>query len=118
MQNSKGVMNSQNMAKMTAMGNAEENIEQVQIRKVGVLSMANLVGVAQALIGLFFGLVLTISSFLMSPLYEGTLGMILGMGAVVAFPIVWGVIGWISGLIAGVIYNLSAKITKGIVLHA
>lgn len=93
--------------------------EAVRIKKIGVLSLANLLAIMNVLIGLIFGIVILILTMLISP--EGTVGDYLtsfGKYAVITLPIVYGVLGWISGILVGIFYNLGAKITKGIVLYA
>lgn len=95
------------------------NLEKVRIRKIGVLSFANLTGVVSFFLGLLFGIIIT-ALFFVAPLQglSGIYLVIFGKFAVVFMPIAYGISGWISGLISGLFYNLGAKITKGIVLYA
>ena len=98
----------------------EVQLESVNIKKVGVLSLANLF----AIFNLFFGLITGISITLFSLLFpgqltfEGHLFFIVGPFSMLIFPIVFGILGWFSGIVGGLFYNLSAKITNGIVLYS
>ncbi len=90
-------------------------MEEAVVRKVGVLSVANIVGLVNVFIGLILGIIVTILAFL-RPFLIGY--GLLGKLAVIIFPISYGVVGWILGAIAGVFYNLAAKLAQGIKLYS
>ncbi|MEO8362318.1 MAG: hypothetical protein ABI672_19990 [Vicinamibacteria bacterium] len=83
------------------------------------MSVAKIMGVLYALIGLFIGGIVTLFSVLGTAFGGaatkdlGGLGII-GMAAVVIAPICYGVMGFIGGLIAAALYNLVAKVSGGI----
>ena len=95
-------------------------LESVSIKKIGVLSLANLF----AVLNLFFGLIIGISITLFLLLFpgqltfEGSFSFIVGPFSMLIFPIVFGIMGWFSGIVGGLFYNLTAKITNGIVLYS
>ena len=92
-----------------------KEMEEVRIRKVGVLSVANISGVIYAIIGFLMGLVVVIlGSDILVPLGLGTLSYL----SIIILPIIYGIIGFVGGAIIALLYNLAAKITKGIKLYS
>ena len=91
------------------------------VTRIGVLSLAKMLAVTYAFLGLFFGGVLSLFA-LMGAAVGGAAGgdgggiaaMILGVGAVVVLPIVYGCLGFVGGLIMAPLYNLVAKVVGGI----
>lgn len=95
----------------------EVSLEKVKIKKIGVLSLANLLAVGYVFLGFLMGLLFTLLSFL-GVGGSGVTGLLFGSFAVIIFPIVYGILGWVSGVITAVLYNITAKITGGLELHA
>lgn len=95
------------------------------LRKVNVLSLAYLQAVFGAIIGLIFGLFVTLASLTVGSVAQslgGEDGMmggaaVFGVGAVIVMPILYGIGGFIGGAISALLYNLAAKLTGGIALH-
>jgi len=111
---SKQVVQKQNFQK------PEVQLESVIIKKVGVLSLANVFAILNLFFGLLIGILITLVSFFFPELLniKGDFSFIVGPFSIIIFPIVLGIMGWFSGLISGLFYNLTAKITKGIVLYS
>lgn len=91
------------------------------IKSVKALSVAKVVGLVDAFMGLIIGACFSLigmaaSSFVphgdssMPPMF----GAMFGAAAIVLMPIFYGVFGFIVGLIGAVIYNVVAKMTGGI----
>jgi hypothetical protein len=97
----------------------KNNYETVRIKKIGVLSLANLLAIIYAFMGLLSGIFVTLFSFL--SLSEGT-GIFnlfsFSKFSIIIFPVFYAIIGWLSGIIGAFIYNLAAKITKGVELSS
>lgn len=86
------------------------------IKAVGVLSVAKILGMIEACIGLLLMPIFLLMG-LAGTLIGGERSPFTGMvGVIIAFmlPIVYGVIGFISGAIAAALYNLFAKWVGGI----
>ena len=94
----------------------------VEIRRVGVLSLALMLGLLNAAVGLIIGLLFACSALLFSAtlatatedLGFGGGGVIFGLLYAVCFPILYGVIGFVAGAIVAVLYNIVAGIAGGI----
>ena len=98
------------------------------IKRVGVLSVAKIMGALYAMLGLIIGLcfglfvMLGLGAAMIgnqshdAAVGAGVAGMGMGMGLamIVLFPIFYGVIGLIGGLITGALYNLTAGFMGGI----
>jgi hypothetical protein len=89
------------------------------IKSVGVLSVAKMMGLIQACLGvvlipffLLVGLAGTLAGRQESP-FAGMLGLVLAFG----MPIFYGVLGFIMGAIGAALYNLFAKWIGGIELQ-
>ena len=93
------------------------------IKRIGVLSVAKMLGAIYACIGLIggaffscFALIGATAAFAEAG-SEGLIGLLFGVGAIVIFPIMYGVIGFIGGLIVGFIYNVVAGWMGGIEIY-
>ena len=98
----------------------QEGVEEARIKKVGVLSVANISGVINAIIGFIFGLIFV---FLSSPPtlaipFESFGLRSFGYLSIIIFPIIYGIVGFIGGAIGAFFYNIAAKITDGIKLYS
>ena len=97
------------------------------IKRIGIVSLAKLMGVLYAAIGLLVGGVFALFSLLgggamMASGEHGAAAgsaMMLGfgIGAVVIFPIMYGVLGFLGGLLTGWLFNLTSGITGGLELE-
>lgn len=90
-----------------------------QISRIGVLSLAKMMGVLYAFLGLVIGGFISLFSMLGASIAasqnEGSpLGFLFGVAAIVVAPIFYGCLGFIGGLIMAPIYNVAAKIAGGI----
>jgi hypothetical protein len=94
------------------------------IRRIGVLSLAKIMGVLYAGLGLIVGVCFALFSVLgggamMASGAEGGAGgagmmMGMGLGMAIAAPIFYGVLGFIGGLISGWLFNLAAGFVGGL----
>lgn len=92
------------------------------IRRIGVLSMAKMMGVLYALLGLIIGAFVSLIALVGSALgssssQSGMIGAVVGIAAIIVFPILYGIIGFLGGLITAWLYNLVAGMIGGIELE-
>ena len=94
------------------------------LKSIGVLSVAKIVGVMYAVMGLIMGMFFAaIFSFIpaMAPTGDAQIpswiAPMFGLGSIVIMPIMYGLMGFIFGAIGGVIYNLLAGALDGLELH-
>ena len=82
-----------------------------KVKRIGVLSLAKILGILYAIFGLVFGILFTIF---------GSAGFGVGMGptfgsvSIIIFPILYGIMGFIGGLITAFFYNLVAGKVGGL----
>ncbi len=91
------------------------------IRRIGPLSLAKLMGVLYALMGLIIGAIISVVSlvggaFMASQEGGAFGGMLFGAAAVVVLPIFYGCLGFVMTLIAAALYNLVAGWVGGVEL--
>jgi hypothetical protein len=94
------------------------------IRRVGVGSLAKMLGAMYAGIGLIFGFFVSLAALFGAALggqmpgqgnqIPPILGVLFGLGAVILLPVVYGVMGLIVGALSALIYNLVAAVAGGI----
>ena len=89
------------------------------VTRIGPMSVARIAGVLYALMGLIFGLVISVASAVgvMAPGGDTSgLGgsMMLGAAAVFVLPIVYGFIGFVTSLIGAAMYNALASTVGGV----
>jgi hypothetical protein len=99
----------------------------VQVKRVGVFSLAKIYSVTMAafgvIIGVIYGLIFMVVGGAMMAgggRNSGTAGassLVVGLIMMVAIPIFYGVIGFIAGLIGGAIYNVASGFVGGIELE-
>lgn len=88
----------------------------VEIRHLGVLSVAKISGIIYLIIGIILGLFLALFSIAdpgsmgMTPLFSGALGLVIA----VFLAVVYGIIGFVFGAIFAWIYNVVAGWFGGI----
>jgi hypothetical protein len=96
------------------------------VRRVGVFSLAKIMGVLYALLGLILGGLFSCISLIgtlaaMPQLSEGSgdqaFGLLFGVGAIIFLPLIYGLMGFIGGLIIAALYNLVAGRIGGIELE-
>lgn len=91
------------------------------IRRIGPLSLAKLMGVLYALMGLIIGAIISVVSLVGGALMAGQEGsgfggMLFGAAAVVVLPIFYGILGFVVTLIGAALYNLVAGWVGGVEL--
>jgi hypothetical protein len=96
------------------------------IKRVGVLSLAKIMGIIMAglglIIGIFYGLFIMIFASAMSGIggrgsaSAAGMGIVGGLVAMVMIPIFYGILGFIIGLLYGLIYNVASGVVGGIEL--
>ena len=100
----------------------------MQIKRVGVFSVAKIMGIVMAafglLIGVIYGLmIMTVGAAMMMAASSRSggpgagIGIVGGLIAMIAIPIFYGIIGFIIGLIYGVAYNVASGVVGGIELE-
>ena len=97
----------------------KSGLEEVKIKRIGVLSFALTLALINVFLGFILGLLSFILSFAFSSLVEGTpFTLFLGAPSLIIFPSFFGILAFIGGLIIALLYNLVAKLTKGFELYA
>lgn len=86
------------------------------IKSFGVLSFGKLMGVSYAVLGLVFGVIFLLFSFVGFVTHIAHLGsgLLFGIGAVVAFPVLYGAMGFVLGVVGAAIYNFISHWVGGI----
>jgi hypothetical protein len=89
------------------------------VKSVGVLSVAKILGLIEACLGLIFAPFFLLIGLLGSALGQqnSPLAGIFGIGFAVLMPVLYGVIGFITGLIGALLYNLFARWVGGFELQ-
>jgi hypothetical protein len=89
------------------------------VKSVGVLSVAKIMGLIYACMGLIFAPFFLLMGLLGSALGQqnSPLAGIFGVGFAVLMPVLYGVIGFIAGLIGALLYNLFARWVGGFELQ-
>lgn len=90
----------------------------VELRKLGVLSVAKINAVLSAFMGFIIGIFYAVLGAVMdaagAPLVQGISPILVSFGLVLVMPIIYGILGFISGLILAALYNLFASLFGGI----
>jgi hypothetical protein len=100
-------------------------MNKLKIKKLGVLSVANMYAVMAAgitlLIAIPYGLIIIIFSLIGASTARGDnafafggIGVIGGIAIMFILPIVYAIISWIAGALSALIYNFFATIVGGI----
>jgi len=92
----------------------EEGVTMRVVRRVGVISVANVYGLVMVCIGLILGLIYAFMGCAMTATDMGGLGFGFGLIGIIILPILYGIMGWVSGAIGAAIYNLVAGWIGGI----
>jgi hypothetical protein len=90
------------------------------ITRVGPLSVAKVAGLLYAIIGLVFGVFLSL--FAMAGFAAGAsdspFGTFFGIGAVILLPIFYGCLGFVMTLIMAALFNIVVGVTGGVEVDA
>lgn len=92
----------------------------VRVKRLGVISVANIQGLFGVVLGLifgiFYGLLFTLIG--LGGVGEGG-GILAGIGllVIIVAPVFYGVVSWVSGALISLIYNLLAGWTGGIEMN-
>lgn len=89
----------------------------MKIKKVGVLSLAKIIGFLYAVIGLVIGIIFSLISLIGLFMDSGSATrpeIIFGVVAFVVIPVLYGVGGFLGGLLTAYLYNLFSKWVGGI----
>ncbi len=90
------------------------------LKKVGVLSVAKILAVVYAAIGVVAGFFFAVFSLIGAAAGAAAreaapfIGALFGVGAIIILPVFYGVLGFIIGLIVAAIYNVAARSFGGI----
>jgi len=93
------------------------------VRRVGVLSLARIVGAVDFAIGLIVGLIASAASLfgaftgMMDGHGHALWGFAFGVGAVFVLPLFYGFLGFVGGAAAGLVYNLASSVLGGLELE-
>ena len=92
------------------------------LRGVGAISLAKILGLLYAVLGLIVGFIFTTVSlaglaFADAGGLEGIVAGLFGIGAVVLLPVFYGAMGFVMGLITAGLFNLAAPIVGGLELQ-
>jgi hypothetical protein len=96
------------------------------IKRIRVLSLAKVMGIIYAGMGLVFGLIFSFfallgaafgSAFQDASGPEAIFGALFGVGAVIILPILYGLMGFLGGLLMSALYNLAARAVGGLELE-
>lgn len=89
--------------------------KQVQVRRIGAVSAAKMMGVLYGLLGLIFGLFISLIALASGGVMQESTGSpIFGVMAIIALPLLYGALGALSGLLMAALYNLVAKYIGGV----
>lgn len=90
------------------------------VKRVGVMSLAKVMAVIYAGIGLIAGICVALLSLVAGGALgqhgASGLGMGFGFGSIILFPILYGVLGFVGGIISAWLYNLVAGSIGGVEL--
>jgi hypothetical protein len=94
------------------------------LKRIGALSLAKVMGVIYAILGLFVGIIIAIAVSLgalagsmISESSQAWIGLVFGLGSVIFFPIFYGFLGFLGGLIVAGLYNWIERLIGGIELE-
>lgn len=93
------------------------------IRRIGVLSLAKMLGALYGIVGLIFGVIVALFSLVGAGVglvnedaASGIFGAMFGVGAVILLPIFYGVMGFLGGALMAFLYNLVSGVAGGLEL--
>jgi len=92
------------------------------IRKIGVASLAKIMGALYALLGLIFGAILAVVSLVGAGMASAMqdepawIGGMFGVGAVIFLPLLYGCMGVVFGALTAWLYNIVAGMAGGLAI--
>ncbi|MGH9898410.1 MAG: hypothetical protein ACRD63_00150 [Pyrinomonadaceae bacterium] len=90
----------------------------VEVKKLDILSVAKILSLLQAMIGIVIGFIYGLVFFSFGLFGRGSSGglvfVFIGIAVVIGFPIFAGVFGFIYGLIIGLVYNFASGLIGGL----
>jgi len=93
----------------------------MELKKIGVLSLAKIAGLFGVIYGLISGILVTIlyAQAVKVPEIASQLGVInqLGYSSIIVLPLLYGILYFLAGIVTAFIYNLLAKYVGGIELE-
>ena len=97
----------------------------MQLKRVGPLSCAKVMGIVYAALGLIVGFFVSIAAVFGVALGSAAgdepgaalIGLLFGVGAIIALPVFYGLLGFVCGAVVAALYNLVARLTGGIELE-
>ena len=78
-----------------------------KVKRIGVLSLAKILGLLYAILGLIIGALLSLFS-VTGFVGAADVGLFFGTASIIIFPILYGVMGFVGGLITAFFYNFIA----------
>ena len=90
------------------------------LKRIGVLSVAKIVGAVYAVFGVLAGLFFMSLSFLGAGIaaanedFPPFVGMLFGVGAIIIFPLMYACMGFVFGALSAALYNLFSGMVGGI----
>ena len=95
-----------------------ESMAKVQLKRIGVFSLAKLQAILMAFVGLIIGIFSTVLEAMLG-MFLGFPGFGMGLGflSIVILPVIYAIFGFVSGAIGAFLYNLIAKWVGGIELE-
>ena len=92
------------------------------LKQIGPMSCGKTLGVLYAMIGLVFGVLVSLFSVLGSAIgmaqgQQGAgFGALFGIGAVILMPLIYGCLGFVGGILGAFLYNVTVRFAGGIEL--
>jgi len=90
----------------------------MELRRIGVLSLAKISAAIYALLGLVGGAIVSLVSLVVGTVAPaesgGALSALFGVAAVVVLPVFYGVVGFVGSLIMAALYNWLAGMVGGV----
>jgi hypothetical protein len=104
--------------------NFKEIMAKREIKKVDPFSLAKVLGILYALLGVIIGLMFAAWGSVMSNLHMAesdettkTILSFFGIGSIIFFPILYGIIGLVAGVITAALYNVVARWVGGVMIE-
>jgi len=90
----------------------------VELKRVGVVSVAKIYGIIMAIIGLFVGILIALFGTGAAAIagMPGVVAISAGILSIILFPILYGIIGFLMGAIGAILYNFVADKVGGVEL--
>jgi len=96
----------------------EGEVQEVSVKKIGVLFAAVFIGIISFVFGIFIGVALYFGISLVPVYPRFQTYYDLGKNVALLFPVISGAIGFFIGIVSVLMYNLFARILGGIKLYS